>query len=132
LGGAYDAFTSGAYYGGDFHTFTEVLTDNAYHEGTYGEYADADANELRADNGIVEDIWDAAYIAIGRINLLIERLPDVPGLDEDELDQMIGEVHFLRALAYHDLVKLYGDVPLVTEPPASLEEAAQITRTPVA
>lgn len=132
LGGAYDAFTSSSYYGGEFHTFTEVLTDNAEHTGTYGEYADADANQLRADNINVEDIWDAAYIAIGRINLLIERLPDVPGLDGDELNQMIGEVHFLRALAYHDLVRLYGDVPLVTEPPASLEEAAQVERSPVA
>jgi tetratricopeptide (TPR) repeat protein len=131
LGGAYDALTSGSYYGGDFYTFTEVLTDNAEHTGTYDEYADADANTLRSDDPVVEGVWAAAYRTIGRVNLLIERLPQVEGLDPEELDQMLGEVHFLRALAYHDLVRLFGDVPLVIEQPASLEEASQVTRAPV-
>jgi hypothetical protein len=41
---------------------------------------------------------------------------------------MLGEAHFLRALAYHDLVKFWGRVPIRLTPIASIEDAADITR----
>lgn len=132
LGGAYDALTSGSYYGGDFVLFNDVLTDNSYHSGTYDEYADADENTLRADNGVIEGVWDAAYVGIGRFNLLLDRLPGVEGLSDAARDDMLGQVHFLRALAYHDLVRSFGDVPLRLEPTTSLEDAASVTRAPAA
>lgn len=132
LAGAYDAVQDLSYYGGDFLFFSDLSSDIAIHVGTYSTFADADDNDLRADNSTIKGIWDAIYIAIGRANLLIEKLPSVPGLDSDELGTMIGEAHFLRALHYHNLVKLWGGVPIRTTPPASVDEASKITRSTVA
>src|SRR5690606_10483712 len=132
LAGIYNALTHSTYYGGDFVYFTDLSSDDTYHSGTYSDFGDADKNELRATNSTVDGIWTAIYRAIGRANTLIARLPNVSGLDEEERDQMLGEAYFIRALSYHNLVKLWGDVPVRTEPPASIEDAGKITRTPKA
>ena len=132
LTGVYDALTSSSYYGGDFVFYNDLLSDNAEHSGTFDTYADADANAMRSDDGVVEDVWDALYAAVGRANMLVARLPEVEGLTDEERDQMLGEAHFVRALAYHDLVRTFGDVPLRTEPPTDITEASQIARSPAA
>jgi hypothetical protein len=66
------------------------------------------------------------------VNLILQKVPDVPGLTDSQKKQILGEAHFLRALHYHNLVKYWGDVPMPLEPIASPAEAAQLTRTPKA
>jgi hypothetical protein len=42
---------------------------------------------------------------------------DIPGVkDKDLQKRVVGEAKFMRAYFYYDLVKNFGDVPLVTEP----------------
>jgi len=130
LAGVYDALTDDNYYGGDFVYFTDLSSDDVKHTGTFASFGDADKHQLRADNGDVEVIWTAIYRAIGRANVLIQRLPDVE-MSDAVRDQMLGEAYFIRALSYHNLVKHWGGVPLRLEPPADPEEAAQITRATV-
>lgn len=130
LAGVYDALTDDNYYGGDFVYFTDLSSDDVKHTGTFASFGDADKHQLRADNGTVEAIWTAIYRAIGRANVLIQRLPDVE-MSDAVRNQMLGEAYFIRALSYHNLVKHWGGVPLRLEPPADPEEAAQITRATV-
>ncbi len=132
LAGAYAVFQSDSYYGGDFVFFGDLPTDNADFTGTSQAYAAADANQFRADNGTVKDIWDVIYDGINRVNLILEKVPALTDLEDEEKSQILGEAHFLRALHYHNLVKLYGDVPLRLTSPQSVEESAEITRSPVA
>ena len=132
LAGAYAALQSDSYYGGDFVFFGDLPTDNADFTGTSQAYAAADANQFRADNATVKDIWDAIYDGINRVNLILEKVPALTDLEQTEKDSILGEAHFLRALHYHNLVRLYGDVPLRLTSPQSVEEAAEITRSPVA
>ncbi|HEY8470239.1 MAG TPA: RagB/SusD family nutrient uptake outer membrane protein [Longimicrobiales bacterium] len=131
LVGAYAALTSGSYYGGTLIFFGDLSADNARHTGTLQAYADADRNALRADNSSIEGMWDAIYEGIARANIVIARVPEVPGIRASERDRILGEAHFLRALHYHNLVRLWGAVPLVTAPPASVDEASAVTRAPV-
>jgi starch-binding outer membrane protein, SusD/RagB family len=132
LAGAYNVLQSGSYYGGDFTFFNDLIADNAVHTGTFTSYALADANQLRADNATVYDIWAAIYDGINRVNNILQKVPALTDLEEAEKNQILGEAHALRGLHYHNLVKLYGDVPLVLEPPTSVEEASEIVRSPVA
>src|SRR5699024_8936508 len=37
-------------------------------------------------------------------------------MDQSKKKQLLGEAHFLRAFYYFHLVRLYGEIPLVTEP----------------
>jgi len=129
LVGAYQALQSGSYYGESFVNFTEVASDNALKSGTLTNFADADANSLRADNSEVASMWNAAYDAINRANELIQKVPALTGVDQTERDEILGEAYFLRALHYHNLVRLWGGVPLRLEPAATAAEAASITRS---
>lgn len=136
--GVYDALQSTSYYGGDFLFFNDLSSDDVIHTGTFTSYADADDNNLTADNGTVSSIWDAMYRGIGRANLVLQKVPEVAGLDDDERDQILGEAHFLRALMYHDLVKTYGGrnaadmgVPIRLVPPATVGETFGVARATV-
>jgi hypothetical protein len=135
VAGLYDGLSENGYYDEDFIVFTDLSSDDVQHTGTFGSYRVGDLNNLASTNGSVAGIWDALYITVGRANTLIAKLPDVPGLEEEERNQMLGEAYFVRALTYHNLVKIWGDsaddglgVPLRLEPPGSLGEASQITR----
>ncbi len=132
LVGAYAALQSLSYYGGDFVFFGDLPTDNADFTGTFNSYAAADANQFRADNETVQDIWDAIYDGINRVNIILEKVPPLTDLEDQEKNQILGEAHFLRALHYHNLVRLYGDVPLRLTSPQTVEESAEITRSPAA
>ena len=70
--------------------------------------------------------WDGLYRTVTRANVLIEELPGVEMADAGRA-QIMGEAKFLRALAYFYLVRLYGDVPLVT---TTKEQLGQPARTP--
>jgi hypothetical protein len=132
LAGAYDALQSTSYYAEMMFTWGELSADNAAHTGTFTSYADADQNVLTADNSQIEATWDAIYDAINRANILIAKVPSVPGLTDAEKNQMVGEAHFIRALSYHSLVKLWTGVPIRTTPVASIAEASNVSRATVA
>jgi hypothetical protein len=132
LAGAYDALQDLNYYGNDFLAVNEVSSDNMDHSGTFTQYVEADDNQLTADNFQVFGLWEAAYRGINRANVLIQRVPSVPGMSDAEKNQMIGAAHFLRALHYHNLVKMYGGVPIRTAPVATIDEASNIARASVA
>lgn len=61
--------------------------------------------------------WASLYSNIRYCNNFLENVDKIPfPADElDNKDKMIGEVHFLRAFLYHNLVAMYGGVPLVKE-----------------
>jgi hypothetical protein len=132
LAGAYAALQSLSYYGGDFVFFGDLPADNAVNTSTFQSYADADGNRFRADNETADDIWNAIYDAINRTNVILERVPALTDLDDAEKNEILGEAHFLRALHYHNLVKLYGDVPLRLAPVKDVAEAGAVVRSPVA
>lgn len=132
LAAAYDALQDLDYYGTDYVTLNEVLSDNALHTGTFTTYADADLNELRADNVTVEAMWDALYFGIDRANVVIEAVPNVTDLSDDDKNQILGEAYFLRALNHHNLARLWGGVPLRTSRVKTIDEASSATRATLA
>lgn len=73
--------------------------------------------------------YAGAYNGINRSNTVIGRLPGIP-MDESLKKRYIAEAKFLRALHYFNLVRLYGDVPIVTTETTSLEGLA-VSRDPV-
>ncbi|HEV8266379.1 MAG TPA: RagB/SusD family nutrient uptake outer membrane protein [Gemmatimonadales bacterium] len=135
VAGMYDALQGGSYYGGTFLVFSDLSAEDVQHTGTFTSWRQADQNALTADNTAIEPLWDALYRTIGRANIVIKRVPTVSGLGAAERDQMLGEAYFLRALTYHNLVKLWGDtapaglgVPLRLEPAPDIPSASAITR----
>lgn len=66
-------------------------------------------------NSVMTSVWNGCYQMINRANLVISKAPDVT--DNVALrDVTVGEAEFLRAWAYFELVSMWGDVPLYSEP----------------
>ncbi|GAB3930386.1 RagB/SusD family nutrient uptake outer membrane protein [Larkinella terrae] len=62
----------------------------------------------------VYEIWQQHYAAIKKANVALEKIPTIE-FDASVKNRLLGETKFLRALYYFNLVRLYGDVPLITE-----------------
>jgi starch-binding outer membrane protein, SusD/RagB family len=71
-----------------------------------------------SSNAVMTSVWNGTYQMINRANLVISKAPDVT--DNTALrDVTVGEAEFLRAWAYFELVSMWGEVPLYTEPVTS-------------
>ncbi len=80
----------------------------------------------------VAEVWAGYYNGISRCNQAIANVPKYD-IDGGLKNRLIGEASFLRAFYYFNLVRCYGDVPLIdglidADNPADLEKAA--TRAP--
>jgi hypothetical protein len=57
--------------------------------------------------------WIWVYKFVRATNLFFEKIDEAPFDNQSEKDRMKGEVHFLRAFLYHNLVSMYGGVPII-------------------
>lgn len=83
--------------------------------------------------------WDVAYRAITQAHMYLERIHKIDLSDyeyDPDYQNMVQqfeifpyELRFLRAYFYFELVRAYGDVPLVTTALTN-EQANSVTRTP--
>jgi starch-binding outer membrane protein, SusD/RagB family len=113
--------TGDSYYGRNFPILadfpTEMLTSGRL--GGTNERAQPDNYSMHVDHAYIRTVWESAYQAINRANVVIGRVPAID-MDAALRDRIVGEAKFLRALHYFNLVRLFGGVPL------RLEETTQI------
>jgi len=72
-----------------------------------------------ASNPTIFDMWVQIYRAIFNANFALDGITD-SAIDESLKARLIGEASFLRALMYFELVRMYGEVPLIIEDDAEL------------
>ncbi len=80
-----------------------------------------DRYELLNTNIYLKGIWQESYDGIHRTNIALEKIPDI-SMDKDLKARLIGEAEFLRGLFYFNLVRLYGDIPLITFTSSNLSD----------
>ena len=59
--------------------------------------------------------WEKVYTYLRNANMFMENIDDVPFTDEALRSRLKGEVHFLIAFYYHNLVRTHGGVPIITK-----------------
>lgn len=94
--------------------------------GKFGQLDDYDAIP---QNGLIGDIWQDAYKGIQRANIVLSRIENISFKKEETKQSRIGEMQFIRALYYFNLVRTFGDVPLVTEEVLNPQEYFKQERT---
>ena len=73
-----------------------------------------DQYRVNPSNTYVTQIWKGSYRGISLANVVIEKVPEID-MDSLKRNRIVGEAMFLRALYYFNLVRLYGDLPLITK-----------------
>jgi len=66
-----------------------------------------------ADESGPWNLWASCYAGIGRANQVIEKVPGIKVMTEQERNEIVGEAKFLRAYNYFILVNGFENVPLV-------------------
>ena len=103
------------------YALTEMRTDNAGTRTGEGEWGQFEHMNVDPTNATVGSYWTISYNLIYQANNMIQYLDVVE--DATTKDQLTGEIYFMRALTYFNLVRLYGGVPLIDKV-VSPEEAA--------
>lgn len=62
------------------------------------------------------------YVIINGCNTLLENIGDSP-VEQSYKDEISGEAYLVRAIAYFLGVRMWGDIPIITESPKTVEEA---------
>jgi tetratricopeptide (TPR) repeat protein len=130
----YDVLQEQGQYGFNFMFLMEIRADDAFVESPTnngGAQGDIDLFQVSADNFRIRDSWNSCYRGIQRCNVVLNRIDDIE-MDAGLKNIRIGEVQFVRALTYFNLVRLWGDVPLVTTETTDPFEAFSVGRSPVA
>lgn len=59
--------------------------------------------------------WSTVWNNISNCNLFFDKVDDVPFSNLDLKASLIGQVRFIRALMYHDLISRWGAMPIITK-----------------
>ncbi|WP_461534349.1 RagB/SusD family nutrient uptake outer membrane protein [Sinomicrobium sp.] len=128
-------------YGRDLVAIPELLADNTNHTNNpttlYGQYRNQPGSHM--------GIWGSSYSAINEINNILHVLEEPPaGVTQEFKDVIAGQAHFLRALYYHNLSRIYGydpkaridevyygSVPLITDPVLNTDQITYPSRADV-
>ncbi len=142
--GAYSSLiytdAGGPFGGFDTHGFafisaTNIMSDDADkgsfagdQESTAGQFDDF---SYTSGNSFINSVWSGHYAAISRVNNSLNAIAVAP-IDSATARRLRGEVLFIRAYYYFNLVRFFGGVPIVTEipdgPQAANTNPAFVTR----
>ncbi len=103
----YDRLQSVTLYGRDLIAMPEALADNGRATNNSGRLVAQFQNQINAHM----TNWQVGYFAINQCNLILEAAPNVAGITDVQRNAAEGQVHFLRALLYFDLMRVYAYDP---------------------
>ncbi len=83
-----------------------------------------------ATPNVPADLWNRNFTGIARVNTMLAKIGDVPGLTSDLKSRYTAEMQFLRAYYYFDLVREFGNVPLITKELSQAEWFTQVQAKP--
>lgn len=95
----------------------ELPSDNTLDEvpaNDGGNYGQLDLFSMTSANTLIADSWKDNYKGIQQCNIILNRVDGIYDMTDQEKSQTKGEMLFLRSLMYFNLVRIFGDVPLVT------------------
>ncbi|MCC3159782.1 RagB/SusD family nutrient uptake outer membrane protein [Hymenobacter sp. 15J16-1T3B] len=131
LNGVFNSFLPQTYYGRTAWQITELPGDLIRVGSTTDERAQLSRFIYTSTNTEINSWWTNTYRMINRANDLLENVPGV-GMDEARKNAILGNARFLRALGYFDLVRCFGEVPLVTATVKGPADELRPPRAPLA
>ncbi|MDE6037161.1 MAG: RagB/SusD family nutrient uptake outer membrane protein [Duncaniella sp.] len=117
LNGVYSGLLSNNTFGNNIFTSFQLNSDVDF--ATNSSASDGENNYKRFDckptGSQINNTWSTIYDGIELANLFIEGVESSPLYDAEDPDadivQMLGEAKVIRAIYYHELIWMFGDVP---------------------
>ena len=109
----------------DMLIYSDSHADNSYRGATDVELTQLEQQRQDGINKNINRDWDYFYQLIGAANNVICNIDSVPdaSLTLAERKQWKAEALVMRAMVYFDIVRLWGDVPLVLVQPPAISNA---------
>lgn len=125
LAGAYSYLNDFSYHKTNW-TLAMLGFEDAMFVTSIGVPNSISTNMFTSNTPPVINLWGVLYKGINAVNELLYAIPDVTFSSEAKRSKVMAEAHFLRALYYYDLVRVYGGVngvPLKLVPTSVLGDA---------
>ena len=120
LNGAYHDLASSSYYGGQyFDAGVNLAADNVTWTGSLNYYYDFDTHQYSAENQLLSYAWYAIYATVNQTNQVINKVTVLNDGSESERRRIIAEATVIRSLAFFDLARTWGNIPVVKQATSS-------------
>jgi starch-binding outer membrane protein, SusD/RagB family len=128
--GAYGKIAADDYWGREISLAISLRDDmvNIGNRGTVAARIQINDFNCDASNALISRFWPASYSIIGTVNIAIEGAGVLQ--EGDTKNALIAEARFIRAFAYFNLVRLFGDIPYIDKAikdPESVKTISKMT-----
>jgi hypothetical protein len=109
----------------DMLVYSDTHADNSYRGATDVELTQLEQQKQDGINKNINRDWDYYFSIVGAANNVIcniDSVPD-PNFTLAERKQWKSEALILRAMIYFDMVRLWGEVPVITVQPPAITNA---------
>lgn len=126
-------------YTGNIWQYTELISDNTtchFNTQDRGQGAGLEAIEYwqmiptTMEQVGPFNLYNAIYGYLVNINTIIAKLPGA-AINETTKKNIDGQMRFMRAYYYFELVQFFGDVIIITEPITDPDQSWEYTRQPI-
>ena len=108
VNGMYAGVKAGNFHAGRYYNYQDIRGEEFINETNNGVTNLSTWNfTIGSSTNEVNNLWNAAYTAINRANIVLKGVDNAPISDELK-NQYRAEARFLRALTYHSLVTIYA------------------------
>lgn len=128
--GTYQSLRSSNCIGEGALTWTDDRSDDVNttdNQSNNGEPFQFTAFSLVPSNSYLYSHWTALYTPISRANQVLAVIDNISFASDSTKNQYKAEMKFIRALMYFDLVREFGDVPVVTQTLSTADQVSALT-----
>ncbi|MBE0646360.1 MAG: RagB/SusD family nutrient uptake outer membrane protein [Bacteroidales bacterium] len=117
INAVYDVLGQMNMYNGSLWLIQDIGSDDCNARPTLNDpnLREFQSYSIGANNNYIAGVWQESYLGISRANIVLEKVPPI-SMDSALKERILGEAYFLRGLFYFNLVRFFGDVPLVLKP----------------
>lgn len=120
LNGTYHKLAAESYYGGVYYDAgVNLAADNVTWTGSLNFYYDFDTHQYSAENQLLSYAWYAIYATVNQANQVIDKTTVLDDGSETERRRIIAEATVIRSLAFFDLARTWGNIPVVKQATSS-------------
>lgn len=100
----------------------EMRSDNFFGNPTGGTYPFNLTNINSMNTTNPSDDWNKWYKAIGTTNYALYYIPGMTNITDAKKNYLLAEAYFLRAYCYFNIIRIWGNAPMVIKPVLTFDD----------